>query len=48
MTTSTIQTATGADQDHLIAVIVLAFSTDPVARWSSRLLINISENFPSL
>lgn len=34
MTTTSIQTATGADQDHLIAVIVLAFSTDPVARWS--------------
>lgn len=33
MTTS-IETATGADQDRLVAVIVLAFSTDPAARWA--------------
>ena len=34
MTTTPIKSATKSDQDQAIAVVVLAFSTDPVARWS--------------
>ncbi|HXG65336.1 MAG TPA: GNAT family N-acetyltransferase [Blastocatellia bacterium] len=34
MTTIPIKSATTSDQDHTIAVIVLAFSTDPAARWT--------------
>lgn len=34
MTTITIKSATASDQDHAFAVIVLAFSADPVARWT--------------
>jgi len=34
MASITIKTATPLDQDHTIAVVVLAFSTDPVARWT--------------
>jgi len=34
MATTPIKTATVSDQDQTIAVIVMAFSTDPVARWS--------------
>ena len=34
MTTIPIKTATPSDQDHIIAVLALAFSTDPGARWT--------------
>jgi len=34
MTTIPIKTATASDQDHTIATVVLAFSADPMARWS--------------
>jgi GNAT superfamily N-acetyltransferase len=34
MTTSTIKTVTAADADPAIAVVTLAFSTDPAARWA--------------
>lgn len=34
MTSRTIRSATTSDQDRTVAVIVLAFSTDPVARWT--------------
>lgn len=34
MTTIPIKTATASDEDHIIAVVVLAFSADPVARWT--------------
>jgi GNAT superfamily N-acetyltransferase len=33
MTTLTIRTATAAEEDPTIAVVVLAFSADPPARW---------------
>lgn len=33
MTTIAIDSATTSDQDHVIAVLTLAFSTDPGARW---------------
>ena len=34
MTTPTIKTATAADADPAIAVVTLAFSADPAARWT--------------
>jgi GNAT superfamily N-acetyltransferase len=34
MTTLTIRTATAAEEDPTIAVVVLAFSMDPPARWA--------------
>ena len=34
MTTLTIRTATASDEDPIIAVVVLAFSADPPARWA--------------
>lgn len=34
MTTKPIKSATSPDQDHILAVIVLAFSADPAARWT--------------
>lgn len=34
MKTPIIRTATDSDQAHVIDVLVLAFSTDPAARWS--------------
>ena len=34
MTASTITTAAAADEAGLIGVLTLAFSTDPMARWS--------------
>jgi GNAT superfamily N-acetyltransferase len=34
MTTPTIKTATAADADPAIAVVTLAFSVDPAARWT--------------
>jgi ribosomal protein S18 acetylase RimI-like enzyme len=34
MTTRTINPTSPSDQHHAVAVIVLAFSTDPVARWT--------------
>ncbi|MEK6325093.1 MAG: GNAT family N-acetyltransferase [Acidobacteriota bacterium] len=34
MTTIPIKSATASDQEHVIAVIVLAFGADPVARWA--------------
>ena len=34
MTTIPIKTATASDQDQTIASIVLAFTADPMARWS--------------
>ncbi len=34
MTTLPIKSATKSDQDQAIAIVVLAFSTDPVARWT--------------
>jgi ribosomal protein S18 acetylase RimI-like enzyme len=34
VTTMPVKTATPSDQDHIIAVLVLAFSTDPGARWA--------------
>lgn len=33
MTNMLIMTATPSDQDHIVAVLTLAFSTDPGARW---------------
>jgi ribosomal protein S18 acetylase RimI-like enzyme len=34
MTTLTVKTATASDADPTIAVVVLAFSADPAARWA--------------
>lgn len=34
MTTIPIKTATASDQDQAVAVIVIAFSSDPVTRWA--------------
>jgi hypothetical protein len=34
MTTLTIKTATASNEDPTIAVVVLAFSADPVVRWA--------------
>lgn len=34
MTPITVKSATPSDQDHIIAVLALAFSTDPGARWT--------------
>ena len=33
MMTAPIKTATACDEEHVIAVVVLAFSADPAARW---------------
>src|SRR5688500_4179748 len=35
MTTAAIKTATASDEDAAISTMVLAFSTDPMARWST-------------
>lgn len=34
MMTIPVKTATASDQDHTIATVVLAFTADPMARWS--------------
>ena len=34
MTTQTIKTATASDAEAVMAIVVLAFSADPAARWA--------------
>jgi hypothetical protein len=36
MTTQTIKTATASDAEAVMAIVVLAFSADPAARWAYR------------
>lgn len=48
MTTAPIKTATTTDQDQTVAVIVMAFSADPMARWSYPDSHEYLSNFPDL
>ena len=48
MTTIPVKTATAADQDHIIAVLALAFSTDPGARWIYPDPYNYMSYFPEI
>jgi GNAT superfamily N-acetyltransferase len=48
VTTIPIKTATASDQDHIIAVLVLAFSTDPGARWIYPDPYNYMSYFPEI
>lgn len=45
---TTIKTATSTDEGSLIGVLTLAFSTDPMARWSQPDPAKYLENFPVL
>jgi ribosomal protein S18 acetylase RimI-like enzyme len=48
MTTKPIKSATVSDQDQTVAVVVLAFSADPVARWSYPDPHEYLKHFPDL
>jgi ribosomal protein S18 acetylase RimI-like enzyme len=48
VTTIPIKTATPSDQDHIIAVLALAFSTDPGARWTYPDPRKYLSNFPDI
>ena len=48
MTTLMIKTATAADTDPVIAVLTLAFSTDPAARWTWSDPQQYLRHFPSI
>jgi GNAT superfamily N-acetyltransferase len=48
VTTIPINTAKAADQDHIIAVLALAFSTDPGARWIYPDPYNYMSYFPDI
>ncbi len=48
MTTPIIKTATAADEAAIIAVVVLAFSADPAARWTWPDPDQYLRHFPSL
>lgn len=47
MTTPNIQTASPSDENAIAAVVVLAFSTDPAARWALPDPNQYLEHFPS-
>jgi GNAT superfamily N-acetyltransferase len=47
MTKRTIKTATASDEEALIAVVVLAFSADPAARWAYGAPQQYLRHFPS-
>lgn len=46
--TTSIKAATASDQEQVVAVILLAFSADPVARWSYPDPHDYLEHFPHL
>jgi len=48
MTTKSIKSATASEQEQTIAVVVLAFSGDPVARWSYPDPHDYLKHFPDL
>lgn len=48
MTAKPIKSATASEQDHAIAVVVLAFSADPAARWSYSDPNEYLRHFPDL
>jgi ribosomal protein S18 acetylase RimI-like enzyme len=47
MTTQTIKTATASDAEAVMAIVVLAFSADPAARWAYRDPQQYLTHFPS-
>ena len=47
MTKRTIKTATASDEEAIIAVLVLAFSADPAARWAYSDPQQYLRHFPS-
>jgi GNAT superfamily N-acetyltransferase len=48
VTTIPIKTATPSDEDHIVAVLALAFSTDPGARWIYPDPYNYINHFPEI
>ena len=48
MTTPIIKTATASDEARAVAVVTLAFSTDPAARWTWPDPKQLLEHFPSV
>jgi ribosomal protein S18 acetylase RimI-like enzyme len=46
MTAAMVRTATRADTDKCVALIALAFSNDPAARWAYKDPVAYLENFP--